>query len=61
MEEGTTDWNSRTELRERPERDRLIASSVRAELLGARVEMEFDYVFVLGFRKVMRRLRSLSQ
>jgi hypothetical protein len=25
MEEGTTDWNSRTEQRERPERDRLMA------------------------------------
>jgi hypothetical protein len=35
-EGGTTDWNSRTEQRERPKRDRLIASPVRAELLGAR-------------------------
>jgi hypothetical protein len=36
MEEGTTDWNSRTEQRERPQRDRLIASPVRAKLSGAR-------------------------
>jgi hypothetical protein len=28
MEEGTTDWNSRTEQRERPQRDRLFARDV---------------------------------
>jgi len=35
MEGGTTNWNSRTEQRERPERDRLIA----------RDELELVYVF----------------
>ena len=38
MEEGTTDWNSRTEQRERPQRDRFIASPVvRSKLSGVRV------------------------
>ncbi|PTD14288.1 hypothetical protein C6N29_07495 [Flavobacterium columnare] len=32
MERGTNDWNSRAELRERPEGDRLIASTVSVRL-----------------------------
>jgi hypothetical protein len=46
MEGGTTDWNSRTEQRERPEGDRLIASS-------GRTEFSSSYVFHAEIIKIM--------
>jgi hypothetical protein len=51
MEEGTTDWNSRTKQRERPKRDRLIASPVRAKLSSARVFETNAVIFFYIYRK----------